>query len=264
MPEVDAVLTTSEVQHLLEERGVRLAAFPEAPLDGLAEGVPGDGRLFGYPGGAGAIGTCMNECVGHPCITVLCLRVLGLGFGRGARHRAFLRGPASLTEMCSVFLRSGHVWALAGVFVLRAGRATFIGMVVLPGLPPRSCCNARRPAAGTYAGGYLEYVFRAAASELFDVEVPPGPLPLRTLRNADFREVVLEVDGRPVLRFAAAYGFRNIRTLVRAHLQKPRVTTVQMRHCEVYRCYLLFSREQSAAAAPVTRHAIYRPTLAAV
>ena len=57
-------------------------------------------------------------------------------------------------------------------------------------------------------------MFRAAARELFGAEVPRGPLPLRQLRNSDFRELVLEVDGRPALRFAAAYGFRNIQMLV--------------------------------------------------
>ena len=40
------------------------------------------------------------------------------------------------------------------------------------------------------------------------------PLPLRVLRNADFQEVTLERDGRAVLRFALAYGFRNIQTIV--------------------------------------------------
>lgn len=33
-------------------------------------------------------------------------------------------------------------------------------------------------------------------------------------RNNDFREVTLEVDGETVLRFALAYGFRNIQNLV--------------------------------------------------
>jgi len=47
------------------------------------------------------------------------------------------------------------------------------------------------------------------------VEVPPGPLPLQPVRNADFKEVVLDVDGAPALRFASAYGFRNIQTLMR-------------------------------------------------
>ncbi len=52
---------------------------------------------------------------------------------------------------------------------------------------------------------------------LFDVNVPwDEPLPLKTLRNADFQEVLLEQDGRTVLRFALAYGFRNIQTVVSA------------------------------------------------
>lgn len=33
-------------------------------------------------------------------------------------------------------------------------------------------------------------------------------------RNNDFREVTLEVNGETVLRFALAYGFRNIQNLV--------------------------------------------------
>lgn len=33
-------------------------------------------------------------------------------------------------------------------------------------------------------------------------------------RNKDFQEVTLEKDGKTVLRFAAAYGFRNIQNMV--------------------------------------------------
>lgn len=33
-------------------------------------------------------------------------------------------------------------------------------------------------------------------------------------RNKDFQEVTLEKDGETVLRFAAAYGFRNIQNMV--------------------------------------------------
>ena len=51
--------------------------------------------------------------------------------------------------------------------------------------------------------------------QLFGQDLGPGPLPMRVLRNADFQEVSLEVKGHPVLRFALAYGFRNIQTLVR-------------------------------------------------
>jgi hypothetical protein len=73
-------------------------------------------------------------------------------------------------------------------------------------------------------GGYLEYIFRAAAAQLFGKQVEPGPLPLRMLRNADFQEVSLNVGGRPALRFALAYGFRNIQTLVRSkHHSTPSV-----------------------------------------
>ena len=64
-------------------------------------------------------------------------------------------------------------------------------------------------------GGYLDFVYRVAAQELFGITIPPGPLPFKTLRNTDYREVVLEVDGRVVLCFALAYGFRNIQTLMR-------------------------------------------------
>ena len=65
------------------------------------------------------------------------------------------------------------------------------------------------------AGGYLEFIFRTAARQLFGRDLPHGPLPKRQLRNADFQEVSLEVKGKPALRFAAAYGFRNIQTLMR-------------------------------------------------
>lgn len=69
---------------------------------------------------------------------------------------------------------------------------------------------------GGGSGGYLDVVFRHAARELFGVEVT-GPLEYKIprARNPDLREVTLEVDGRVALRFAAAYGFRNIQNVVR-------------------------------------------------
>lgn len=33
-------------------------------------------------------------------------------------------------------------------------------------------------------------------------------------RNQDFQEVIIEKDGLPALRFAIAYGFRNIQNVV--------------------------------------------------
>ncbi|CAM9893268.1 unnamed protein product [Ectocarpus fasciculatus] len=69
-------------------------------------------------------------------------------------------------------------------------------------------------AAGGNSGGYLEYVFRHAAVELFGVDLAGGPLVYREGRNADFRETSLEVNGQVVLRFAYAYGFRNIQSIL--------------------------------------------------
>jgi iron only hydrogenase large subunit-like protein len=66
------------------------------------------------------------------------------------------------------------------------------------------------------SGGYLENVFRYAAKTLFDIDVV-GALPYTQGRNPDFREVTLAdpTTGAVLLRFAAAYGFRNIQNVMR-------------------------------------------------
>ncbi|KAE8891059.1 putative cytosolic Fe-S cluster assembly factor [Phytophthora fragariae] len=63
------------------------------------------------------------------------------------------------------------------------------------------------------SGGHLEHIFRFAAKELFNVEVN-GPLEYVAGRNPDFREVTLVVEGKEVLKFAIAYGFRNIQSIM--------------------------------------------------
>ncbi|XP_004621184.1 nuclear prelamin A recognition factor isoform X1 [Sorex araneus] len=65
---------------------------------------------------------------------------------------------------------------------------------------------------GTRSDGYLAHVFRHAAKELFNEDV--GEVTYRTLRNKDLQEVTLEKEGQVLLRFAAAYGFRNIQNVV--------------------------------------------------
>ena len=65
---------------------------------------------------------------------------------------------------------------------------------------------------GGGSGGYLEHTLVRAAKELFNIEV--GEISYRTLRNRDIGEVVVEKDGVSVLRFAYAYGFRNIQNIV--------------------------------------------------
>ncbi|XP_072916817.1 cytosolic Fe-S cluster assembly factor narfl isoform X1 [Hemitrygon akajei] len=66
--------------------------------------------------------------------------------------------------------------------------------------------------SGGGSGGYLEHVFKYASRELFGIEV--NEIKYKTLRNKDFQEVTLEQDANVLLRFALAYGFRNIQNLV--------------------------------------------------
>uniref|UniRef100_A0A1J3D9U2 Cytosolic Fe-S cluster assembly factor NARFL n=1 Tax=Noccaea caerulescens TaxID=107243 RepID=A0A1J3D9U2_NOCCA len=64
------------------------------------------------------------------------------------------------------------------------------------------------------SGGYAETIFRHAAKALFGQTIE-GPLEFKTLRNSDFRELTLQVEGKTVLKFALCYGFRNIQNVVR-------------------------------------------------
>ncbi|XP_020136972.1 cytosolic iron-sulfur assembly component 3 [Microcebus murinus] len=79
---------------------------------------------------------------------------------------------------------------------------------------PPGGVSAEEPTShrGGGSGGYLEHVFRHAAQELFGIHV--AEVTYRPLRNKDFQEVTLEQEGRVLLRFAAAYGLRNIQSLV--------------------------------------------------
>ncbi|CAF1236641.1 unnamed protein product [Adineta steineri] len=67
---------------------------------------------------------------------------------------------------------------------------------------------------GSGSGGYLDYVFRSAAKELFNIDMNDTPLEFKVTKNQDFRETVLTVGGEIQLRFAYAYGFRNIQNIV--------------------------------------------------
>nr|XP_044986242.1 cytosolic iron-sulfur assembly component 3 isoform X3 [Jaculus jaculus] len=77
-----------------------------------------------------------------------------------------------------------------------------------------SSVSAEEPTShqGGGSGGYLDHVFRHAAQELFGIHV--DEVTYRPLRNKDFQEVTLEREGQVLLRFAVAYGFRNIQNLV--------------------------------------------------
>ncbi|KAJ0180273.1 hypothetical protein K1T71_003677 [Dendrolimus kikuchii] len=65
---------------------------------------------------------------------------------------------------------------------------------------------------GSGSGGYADHIFLYAAEHLFGES--KAQLIYKNLRNPDFREVTLEKDGKEVLKFAIANGFRNIQNLV--------------------------------------------------
>ncbi|KAM7263185.1 hypothetical protein ACFE04_000868 [Oxalis oulophora] len=64
------------------------------------------------------------------------------------------------------------------------------------------------------SGGYAETVFRYAAKTLFGKEIL-GPLDFRTIRNSDFQELTLQVEGKTVLKFVLCYGKSNLQNIVR-------------------------------------------------
>jgi len=65
------------------------------------------------------------------------------------------------------------------------------------------------------SGGFLEHIFKEAARELFAIDLT-SPLTLQTKQNEDMREVTLKDPNEKILlRFTAAYGFRNIQNVIR-------------------------------------------------
>ncbi|KAJ8960017.1 hypothetical protein NQ318_009453 [Aromia moschata] len=83
---------------------------------------------------------------------------------------------------------------------------------------------------GSGSGGYADYIFKYAAEELFGEDIEN--LEYKSLRNPDFREVLLQKEGKVLLRFAIANGFRNIQNLV----QKLKRGKSQYHYVEVMAC----------------------------
>mmetsp|Transcript_131564 Transcript_131564/g.262531 ORF Transcript_131564/g.262531 Transcript_131564/m.262531 type:complete len:606 (-) Transcript_131564:8-1825(-) len=72
-------------------------------------------------------------------------------------------------------------------------------------------------------GGFIEHIFKEAATELFGVQLNSQSLEFRTVLNQDMKEVQLLDSGstqRVLLKFTAAHGFRNIQNIVR-RITKP-------------------------------------------
>ncbi|GAB1607765.1 cytosolic Fe-S cluster assembly factor narfl-like [Argonauta hians] len=65
---------------------------------------------------------------------------------------------------------------------------------------------------GGGSGGFLHYILRTASKQLFGKELKE--LELKTLRNNDSKEITVSSDDGKELKFAIAYGFRNIQNIV--------------------------------------------------
>jgi len=80
------------------------------------------------------------------------------------------------------------------------------------------------------SGGYSDFIFQYAAKEIFNIE--KVELKYKTLRNKDIREIDLEVDGKKVLSFCTAYGFKNIRNMVQQiKLNKCKYDLIEVMAC---------------------------------
>lgn len=96
--------------------------------------------------------------------------------------------------------------------------------------------NSQKPENNIFAhefstsGGFSDHIFRYAAKELFGMDVQE--LNYKNLRNPDFREISLEQDGKCLLKFAIANGFRNIQNLV----QKLKRGKIPYQFVEVMAC----------------------------
>ena len=65
------------------------------------------------------------------------------------------------------------------------------------------------------SGGYAEYILIAAAKHLFNIELDSSDIVWKQGGNIDIKEYTLVHNEQPVLRFAIAYGFRNIQNITR-------------------------------------------------
>ncbi|CAF0716024.1 unnamed protein product [Brachionus calyciflorus] len=85
---------------------------------------------------------------------------------------------------------------------------------------------------GGGSGGYLEHVLINSAKVLFDFDLSRDQIVYKQLRNTDFKEVNLEINGEVKLRFALAYGFRNIQNIV----QKIKKNNCHYHYIEIMAC----------------------------
>ena len=85
---------------------------------------------------------------------------------------------------------------------------------------------------GGGSDGYLENVLVYAAKELFNHDLKHEDIVYHQLKNSDFKEVNLEINGQVKLKFAFAYGFRNIQNIV----QKLKKKNCPYQYIEIMAC----------------------------
>eukprot|EP01147_Barroeca_monosierra_P000036 gene36-3432_t len=66
---------------------------------------------------------------------------------------------------------------------------------------------------GSSSGGYLHHVLAYATRELYGIKL--DSIEMKTRRGEDYKDTQVFVNDKVVLRFATAYGFRNIQNMVR-------------------------------------------------
>ncbi|KRZ55117.1 Cytosolic Fe-S cluster assembly factor NARFL [Trichinella nativa] len=90
--------------------------------------------------------------------------------------------------------------------------------------------NALYNHEGSGSGGYLEFVFKYAAKELFNLDI--SSVEYVAQRNKDIQEARLIHDNKVLFHMALCYGFRNIQNLIR----KIRVGKCAYHFVEVMAC----------------------------
>lgn len=193
VPEVDCCLTTGEVHDLITHQGIDFMSLAESSWDTLTStGAAGGREETPSSHTRGSDGVQPNE--GKPEVTGGGVSSQGHCTASASSAHAAVNGYSSANSNCHVEETPiQHQRPVIGAEVCDK----------LYGLPGSS-------------GGYMEYVFRIAAEQLYGIRLPKERLRTISVRNNDFQEVVLEGDpGQPQLKFALAYGFRNIQTLIR-------------------------------------------------
>lgn len=78
----------------------------------------------------------------------------------------------------------------------------------------------------------MEYVLKYAAKSLFDYDLNRDQIVYKQIKNVDFKEAILEINGECKMKFAYAYGFRNIQNIV----QKLKKKLCQYQYIEIMAC----------------------------